>query len=373
MIDPKFFFDGVSSRGVGFFAGVPDSLLSNLCAYLDGEDCHGQHLITANEGNAIALAMGYHFSTGRVALVYMQNSGLGNAVNPLTSLADPEVYRVPMLLVIGWRGEPGIADEPQHVKQGRITLNQLDVLEIPHWILDSQSNLNKVLDEAFHTMHQRNAPVAIVVRKNTFANYGRSIKRVEISSFIREDALGELIQCFSDNNVVISTTGKTSRELFELRARYKQKQSDFLTVGGMGHAASIALGVAIGNPSKKVVCLDGDGSLLMHMGCLPVIANYKPHHFMHVLLNNGSHESVGGQDTSVSVMDFNQLAKGVGYVAYECAYDAKSLRKAWARLASVVGPVLLEIKIKNGSRDDLGRPTNSAEENKRTFMEALSG
>jgi len=372
MIEPKDFFAAMSQHGIGLYAGVPDSLLANFCAYVDDQGGRDQHLITANEGNAVALAMGYHLSANKLAAVYMQNSGLGNTVNPLTSLADPEVYKVPMLLIIGWRGEPGVKDEPQHVKQGRVTLEQLRVLEIPHWVLDAQSNVADTLDAVFASMKQRNAPVALVVRKNTFTNYKPQNARVETFSLDREMALDHLLQLCRDDDLIISTTGKTSREVFELRAKHGQHQRDFLTVGGMGHTSSIALGVAIGQPNRRVVCLDGDGSLIMHMGAMPVIANFKPKHFFHVLLNNGTHESVGGQATSAGLIDFEKLADAVGYAGYAMASDVTTLTQAWSQLAGKEGPVLLEVKIKNGSRDDLGRPTTVPEQNKFAFMEAAN-
>jgi len=371
MIEPKAFFEAMTARGVGFYAGVPDSLLANFCAYVDDVGGREQHLITANEGNAVALAMGYHMATRKVAMVYMQNSGLGNTINPLTSLSDPEVYKVPMLLVIGWRGEPGVKDEPQHVKQGRVTLKQLDVLEIPHWVLDANSDVNATLDAVFTSMMDRNAPVALVVRKDTFAKYKPQKNNPEVSSLAREAALEVLLQQCAEDDLIVSTTGKTSREVFELRVKHGQKQRDFLTVGGMGHTASIALGVAIGQPNRRVVCLDGDGSLIMHMGSMPVISGYKPQQFIHVLLNNGSHESVGGQATAANEVDFEALAKAVGYTAYAVASDVVSLKQAWLSLQGQIGPVLLEVKIKNGSRDDLGRPTTTAEQNKLAFMESV--
>ena len=370
MIQPKDFFEAMAARGVGFYAGVPDSLLANFCAYVDDIGGRDQHLITANEGNAVALAMGYHMATGKVAMVYMQNSGLGNTINPLTSLADPEVYKVPMLLVIGWRGEPGESDEPQHVKQGRVTLSQLDVLEIPYWVLDASCNVDAILDAAFVGMRQRNAPVALVVRKDTFAKYKPKNPSADTLTLARETALEVLLQLSNEDDLIVSTTGKTSREVFELRVKHGQKQRDFLTVGGMGHTASIALGVAVGQPQRRVVCLDGDGSLLMHMGCMPVIADYKPLRFIHVLLNNESHESVGGQATSAGQVDFAQLSQAVGYAGYRVANDVTSLQQAWHSLADKVGPVLLEVRIKKGSRDNLGRPTTTAEQNKLAFMEA---
>jgi phosphonopyruvate decarboxylase len=371
MIDCQSFYDGLSARGVGFYTGVPDSLLANFCAYVDEHGGKQQHLITANEGNAIALAMGYHMATSRLAVVYMQNSGLGNAINPLTSLADAEVYRVPMLLIIGWRGEPDVKDEPQHVKQGRITPGLLDVLEIPYWILDAETNADEVLDAAFRKIEQRSAPAALLVRKGTFSKYKSQHQKPVVSALKREEALEHILELCDPNALIISTTGKTSRELFELRIKRGESQRDFLTVGGMGHTASIALGVAIGQPEKHVICLDGDGSLLMHMGAMPVIAQFGPKHFLHVLLNNGAHESVGGQATSAPGVDFEKLSSAAGYQAYALAADADSLHAAWQSLAPIQGSALLEIKIQPGSRENLGRPTSTAEQNKISFMKAV--
>ncbi len=371
MIKPKDFFEAMRLRGVGLYAGVPDSLLSNFCAYIDDQSASNTHLIAANEGNAVALGMGYHMSTGKVAMVYMQNSGLGNIINPITSLADPEVYKVPMILVIGWRGEPGNKDEPQHIKQGRVTLAQLDVLEIPYWIIDASTNLDATFDTAFSVMRERGSPVALVVRSNTFSEYSPQNFGASCLSLTREDALEHLLNLFSEEDLVISTTGKASREIFEIRAKHGQKQSDLLTVGGMGHTASIALGVAIGQPDRRVICLDGDGSLIMHMGAMPVIANHNPSKFIHVILNNGSHESVGGQATSANVIDFKKLAEAVGYKGYAFAESWQGIENSWQEISKTKGPVLFEIKLKNGSRKNLGRPTVTAEQNKRAFMEHI--
>lgn len=373
MIHPKDFFSALNCRGVGFYVGVPDSLLANFCSYVDDNGGEKQHLIAANEGNAVGLAMGYHMATGKVAVVYMQNSGLGNAVNPLTSLTDPEVYKVPMLFIVGWRGEPGYKDEPQHIKQGRVTLAQLDILDIPYLILEAKSDINTILDAAFTKISERNAPVALVVRKDTFADYRPKSNGtiLEKSTFEREAALDEILHLCSEDDLIITTTGKTSREIFELRVKYGQNQSDFLTVGGMGHTSSIALGLSIGQPNRRIVCIDGDGSLIMHMGSMPVIAKCRPQKFIHILLNNGAHESVGGQATSASVIKFSQLSPAVGYAGYAFAESPTELRNAWRSLDNTIGPVLLEIKIKNGSRSDLGRPTSTAEQNKLAFMKGI--
>lgn len=371
MIDPVYFLSALARRGIDFFAGVPDSLLASFCAC--AQDRGGSHLTTANEGNAIALALGYHLATGKVAAVYMQNSGLGNAINPLTSLADPEVYRVPMLLIVGWRGEPGIKDEPQHRKQGRITLQQLDVLEIPHWVVQENTNVDGVLDAAFGAIATSCAPVALVVRKDTFGPYQSQSNAAPLSVLRREDALRGILDMTDANDLIVSTTGKTSRELFDLRVTRGDPQRDFLTVGGMGHTASIALGIAMGRPDRRVVCIDGDGSLLMHMGALAIIAQQQPSHFFHVLLNNGAHESVGGQATAAPHMDFGKLADAVGYSGYAVANDIHGLVLAWNRLSLLNGPVLLELQLSCGSRPDLGRPTTSTWNNKQAFMEAAHG
>lgn len=367
MIASDQFYNAMKASGIQLFAGVPDSLLANLCAYIDDHSQPSEHIITANEGNAIALAAGYHLSSGRYAAVYMQNSGLGNTVNPLTSLTDPEVYRIPMLLIIGWRGEPGVKDEPQHVKQGRVTPAQLDLLEIPYQILDAESDGLKVLGQAIETMQVTGAPVALLVRKDTFTKYKTKRQSGMQSSMKREEALRRLL-ALSGEDLIVSTTGKTSREVFELRVERKEPQRDFLTVGGMGHTASIALGVALGNPSKRVICIDGDGSALMHLGALPIIGSQKPVNLIHVLLNNAAHESVGGQPTIADQMDFEAICKASGYNDYAKANNELELSQAWQHLSQQSGPVLLEVCITTGSRDDLGRPTSTPEQNKLAFM-----
>lgn len=368
MIDPNAFIDGLQACDMDFFTGVPDSLLKEFCACLSERIEADRHVIAANEGNAVAMASGYHMATGRCAVVYLQNSGLGNTINPLTSIADSEVYQIPMLLVVGWRGEPGVKDEPQHVKQGRITPAQLELLEIPYQVVDAGSDAQMLLAWARDQVDRTGAPVALLVRSGTFASYQGGRKPPMASTLRREEALATLLELAGDA-AIVSTTGKTSREVFELRMRYGQVQRDFLTVGGMGHTASIALGVALGRPDRPVVCIDGDGSVLMHMGALPIIGSVAPPRFMHVLLNNGAHESVGGQPTVALGTDFRAIALASGYRAYEQASCVEELRAAWARLAGQAGPLLLEVRIGTGSRADLGRPTSTPRENKQAFMQ----
>lgn len=369
MIDSQVFYEKLQHAGVGLFAGVPDSLLKDFCAYIDDHAHPGEHITAANEGNAIAIAAGYHLTTNRLAAVYMQNSGLGNAINPLTSIADALVYKIPMVLIIGWRGEPGLEDEPQHVKQGAITVQQLDLLEIPHWVLDRNSDLEAVLDASMLTLEQTGAPVAFLVRQGAFAKYRPVRLAVPDFQMKREDALRCLLDLTADA-LVVGTTGKTSRELFELRAGRGECQRDFLTVGGMGHASSIALGAALGNPERRVVCIDGDGSVLMHLGALSIIGDVAPPNLIHVLLNNAAHESVGGQRTVADNVDFERIALACGYKSYALASDVAGIDTAWQAFQQQPGPLFLEIKITTGSRDDLGRPTSTPQENKKAFMQA---
>ncbi len=352
-----------------FFTGVPDSLLKSLCACIQDRVSTDRHIIAANEGNAVAIATGYHLATGKSGVVYMQNSGLGNAVNPLASLADPEVYRIPMLLLIGWRGEPGVKDEPQHMKQGRITPGQLELLDIPYAELSAATDLEEVLPPLVRTMHDRSGPVALLVRKGTFAPYSITQKKAAaVAPLRREDALRWLLDHIPADARIVSTTGKTSRELYELRKARGESTRDFLTVGSMGHASSIAFGVALGDTTRRVVCIDGDGAFLMHLGALPVIGAAHPQNLIHILLNNAAHESVGGQPTVAGRINVPALAQACGYTSCLRATTEDELQDAWARLDSVRGPTFLEIVICTGSRPDLGRPDRAPEETKKAFM-----
>lgn len=368
MISPGHFVRELRGHGIQLFAGVPDSLLASLCAYIDDHAAPGEHLITANEGNAVAVAAGYHLATGRTAAVYLQNSGLGNTVNPLTSILDADVYRVPLLLIVGWRGEPGVHDEPQHVKQGRISRQQLEVLDVPHWVVDATTDPAAVIRAAVEELRRRGSPVALLVRQGSFADYTRRKREDGGATLGREEALQEILALCDPRDLVVATTGKTSREVFSIRQQRGEPMRDFLTVGGMGHTASIALGVALGAPTRRVMCLDGDGSLLMHLGAVPVIGDVAPRNLVHVLLNNAAHESVGGQRTVAGCVDFAAIARACGYLGYLCAASREEIRAAWPGLAAQPGPVLFEIKIKVGSRKDLGRPTSLPQENKAAFM-----
>lgn len=373
MISCQNFYDVLSSNNVKFFTGVPDSLLKDICSYITDNVDSKNHIIATNEGGAIGLAMGYHLATKSVPLVYMQNSGFGNTINPLLSLADPKVYGIPMILLIGWRGEPNVKDEPQHIKQGEISEDLLKTMDIPYFILEKNSEeIEESIKNAIEYAKGSNGPFAILVRKNTFDTYSLKSKIKTDFEMNREEAIIEIEKLMSSEDIVVATTGKTSRELFELRARKKQKHSsDFLTVGGMGHASQIALGISISKPNKTIYCFDGDGAVLMHAGSLGIVGNMKPANFKHIVFNNGAHDSVGGQPTIGFDISFKELANVFNYRKSYTVDTKSNLIDTFKEFKEVDGPSLLEIKINKGSREDLGRPTISPNENKINFIKNL--
>ena len=370
-------FELLTSEGTDFYCGVPDSLLKSFCAYLQDNVPSNKNFITVNEGAAIGLAAGVYLATNKPALVYMQNSGVGNAVNPLTSLADPKVYGIPMLLLVGWRGEPGVKDEPQHVKQGEITLELFKTLGITYEVLPQEFvDAEAAIKKAFEFMHSSKAPYALVIRKDTFEPYEALKKNTTPSpySLTREEAIQIILKITStiNNPVFVSTTGMASRELYESRIRMGQKgDSDFLTVGSMGHASSIALGIALHAPDRTVFCIDGDGAMLMHMGALATIAESCVTNLKHIVINNGAHDSVGGQPTCGFKVDFRKTAKACGYQKTWLAITKEELIKAMEEFITTKDLGLLEIRVKKGARKDLGRPKSSPAENKIKLMQYL--
>lgn len=374
MVSPKAFFDALVGNGVTFFTGVPDSLLKDFCAYVTDNAPKENHIIAANEGAAVALASGHTLATGKPALVYMQNSGLGNAVNPLLSLADKEVYSVPMLLMIGWRGEPGKKDEPQHVKQGRVMLKMLEAMEIPHVTIDATvADLKGTLEKAVAGAVAHGGPCALVISAGTFDKYVLKDEAAPAYALRREEAIQAVLETIGDEDVVVSTTGMASREVFELREHKNQgHRNDFLTVGAMGHCSQIALGIALERRDKNVYVLDGDGAVIMQMGSLAIIGTEAPANFKHILINNGAHDSVGGQPTSGFRVDFGTMAKACGYEVALIAESAEQIRDGIEALKQAQGPALLEIRVRKGARKDLGRPTTTPVENKKALMELLA-
>lgn len=368
MIDVKETYEALIGSGIDMFTGVPDSLLKNICAYITDTTPRERHIIAANEGNAVGIAAGHYLATGKPALVYMQNSGLGNTVNPLLSLADEKVYSIPMVLMIGWRGEPGVHDEPQHAKQGEVTLALLDAMQIPYIILEDVGQIGPQVALAVN----RKSPAAIVVRKGTFGSYKLKNASKNDYELSREQAMKLVVDHLRADDIIVSTTGKLSRELFEYREAKQQGHGhDFLTVGSMGHSSSIALGIALEKPQRRVFCFDGDGAFIMHTGALGIVASMKPRNFYHILFNNNAHESVGGQPTIGYEIDAVGIAKASGYRFAQRAATQEEMIQALQQLEHVEGPALTELRVRIDSRDDLGRPTTTPVENKEAFMEEL--
>ena len=356
-----------------FFSGVPDSLLKPLCNYLMQRfGISDNHIVAANEGNAVALAAGYHLATGKIPVVYLQNSGLGNIINPVASLMNDKVYGIPCIFIVGWRGEPGVHDEPQHIYQGEVTLKLLENMDIATFVISketSESELNEKMKE-FRSLLSNGKQVAFVVRKGAL-DFDGKVKYKNNNTMLREDIIRHITD-ISDNDIVVSTTGKASRELFEIRENnFQGHGSDFLTVGSMGHSSSIALGIALKKPEKRIWIIDGDGALLMHMGAMALLGTNSPENVIHIVINNGSHETVGGMPTVAEKIDLVAIARGCGYKNAVSVSDFDALDKALKDAKSKHELSFIEVKASIGARDDLGRPTTTAMENKNNFMEYL--
>lgn len=368
MINPKEFYDYLLKYNFDFFTGVPDSLLKELCLCIRDKTSEEKHIVAANEGNAIALASGYHIVSGNYGVVYMQNSGLGNAINPLLSLADKKVYEIPMLLIVGYRGEPGTKDEPQHRKQGEVTLPLLDTLGVEYLILDE--NYRKQIAYCFDFIEETKKTIAIVVKKDTFSKYGKELDNQNFNELTREEVLETIIQSLDDNEYIVSTTGKTSREIFEIRDRNKMDHgNDFLTVGSMGHASSLALGISL-FAKHNIYCIDGDGAFLMHMGGLAVAVRNAKDNFKYILINNGCHESVGKQPTIAYQIEIDSILRGFGFREVITINSNQELLAGMEKLKQQ-GKTALIINTNDKSREDLGRPTVSARENKENFQKRI--
>ncbi len=366
------FLDACLEEGIDFYSGVPDSFLSALCNELFlryGTDGH-EHIVAHNEGGAIALCAGHYLATGRPGLCYMQNSGLGNAVNPLASLTDQKVYGIPCLLVIGWRGQPGQKDEPQHVRQGAVTLDQLTLLDIPWRILPTGVSRESFLS-AFHDLLpelKRGRVSALVLEKEALSK-GEAPDYRNPFRMSREDAAGILLNAAAADDVFVCTTGKLSREVFEWRERRKEShEKDFLTVGSMGHASMIALRLAEECPYRRIWCLDGDGAMLMHLGALAIIGERHPRNLIHVVINNQAHETVGGLPVCNRHLPVAELAHAAGYASVQTVCTAKELEQLLSKLTDCPLPLLLEVRCANGARPDLGRPTSTPNENRDALM-----
>jgi phosphonopyruvate decarboxylase len=378
MLNAVDFLEELNKSGVTFATGVPDSLLSEICKAIEYSSFKTKHIAAVNEGGAIGMAIGHYLSSGQLALVYMQNSGLGNSINPLVSLADPKVYGIPMVLIVGWRGalnEKGnqIPDEPQHVKQGLITLDMLDVLGVPYKVIDgeggdSYGDILKFIDHAYKML----SPIALVIKKNTFESTDeKNIQRIDMG-ITREQALKEVENNITTEVPVVITTGMSSREFYELREiRKKSHDTDFLVVGGMGHASQIAVGIARNIYPKKIICIDGDGAALMHLGALTISSIHT--NFVHILINNNVHDSVGGQNFANNNVDFSAVAQSCGYGSVSTASTLAEIGVAMRNGLIFNGSVFINIKCKAGHRNDLGRPPQNMQSQRDSFIKFLKG
>lgn len=374
MVRPAFFYDTLKQNDIDFYAGVPDSLLKNLCAYITDHAEEKNNIIAANEGGAMGIAAGYHLATGRIPVVYMQNSGEGNTINPLASLTDKEVYNIPVLLIIGWRGMPGVHDEPQHVKQGKVTLSLLDTMGIKYEVLSKEEDV--VAGQvrcAVDYIRKTNEVYALVIEKDTFEKYQLTDNDAHTElALSREEAIQTVAAAIGERDVIVSTTGMISRELFEYRTQMNQgHERDFLTVGSMGHASQIALGIALEKTDRRVWCFDGDGACIMHMGGMAIVASKNPGNYVHVVFNNGAHDSVGGQPTVGLDISLPDVARAVGYKKAYSVSSMESLQEILPQIQNEEGPLFLQICVKKGNRKDLGRPTTTPVENKKALMEFL--
>ena len=372
MIRPEFFIEKLRENGIDCFAGVPDSLLKKICAYITDHFDAQHNIIAANEGAAVGLAAGHYLATGQPACVYMQNSGEGNIINPLASLTDQEVYNIPVLLLIGWRGRPGVHDEPQHVKQGKVTTGLLNIMGVNYEVLSKEEDkAAKQIEKAAKALANKEV-FALVIEKDTFEDY--KLQNVEVNDLTmsREEAIQTVAAALGEKDCIISTTGMISRELFEYRAAMNQgHERDFLTVGSMGHASQIALGIALAQPERRVWCFDGDGAAIMHMGSMAIVANKAPKNYVHVVFNNGAHDSVGGQPTVGLKIDLPAVAKAVGYPNTYSVSTKEDLTDVLNEVKKNNDLSLIEVKVKKGNRKDLGRPTTTPIQNKDALMDFL--
>ncbi|MHA1973754.1 MAG: phosphonopyruvate decarboxylase [Candidatus Hodarchaeales archaeon] len=361
---------------ISFFTGVPDSTFKEWTKFLAEQ--HNKQLtnvVACNECEAIAIASGYYLATNNIAVAYMQNAGEGKTVNPITSICSRDVYSIPVFLMIGWRGEPGIPDEPQHKTMGKITISLLELMDIPYEFLPKDKDEAKeIIKELKEKAINNSTPVAVIIKKGTFEKY--DVKEIDLQDksleLLREEAIKSIIDNIDQSTVIISTTGKTSRELYEYRVARKETPKDFYTVGGMGCSASIGFGIALEKRDKKILVLDGDGSILMQLGTLATIGHYSPENFYHIIFDNRSHESTGGQPTVSETVDFATIAESCNYRNTMVVVKRKELIPTFSEFMKTKGPSLLVVKVKKGSRSDLGRPTTTPYENKQNFMRILN-
>ena len=354
MVNQEQLFKSLEEHGIDFFTGVPDSLLNDFCLYLCHHYNNDRHVMAANEGNAIAIAAGHYLATGKISVIYMQNSGIGNATNPLLSLAHETVYGIPMILVIGWRGDPTIKDHAQHKKQGELTPVLMKDMDIPYEILDDDETVIEKFKWAALKAKEISSPVALIAKKGILTQKEKHQEYPDSTLMNREKAISAVIDIFGSNAIYLATTGRATRELHEqLKLHGIAQGHEFLNVGSMGHVSSVALGMAIAQPDKKIVVFDGDAAAVMHMGSLATIGRYQPKNLIHIVLNNGVNESVGGQPSAGQVINLTSIAKACGYATSIYVEKSKDLKTVIDMLSESGMPVFIDIHVRQGIRQDM--------------------
>lgn len=373
MVDQKYLFESLQKMGINFFTGVPDSLLNDFCLYMVKNIPDRQHVMAANEGNAIGIAAGHYLATGNIPVVYMQNSGIGNATNPLLSLAHDSVYGIPMILVIGWRGDPSISDHAQHKKQGELTPVLLKDMDIPYEILDDENTVIPKFEWAINKAKEISSPVALIAKKAILAEKEKKQVYPESNLMSREEAICSVIDAFGEDAIYLGTTGRATRELNEqLKLHGVGEGHEFHNVGSMGHVSSVGLGIALACPDKQIVVFDGDAAAVMHLGAFATNSRYKVGNMIHIVLNNGANESVGGQPSAGYVVNLTEIAAACGYLTSGCAIETKEELLALIRKhKNGAMPLFIEIRVRQGIRSNMPKLTINHKAEKFALMKTL--
>ena len=378
MINADDFLGPARNQGFDFYTGVPCSYLTPLINRVINDPAN-RYVGAASEGEAVGIAAGAWLA-GRKTVVMCQNSGLGNAVNPLTSLNVP--FQIPTLLVVTWRGQPGLADEPQHELMGQITPALLDTLRIPHMAFPATADeIGPAIAAMSSSLNETRLPFAFIMEKGSVHDDGLSEipptlrpagtrTDVSVSADLptRFAILERLLATVPENAAIVASTGKCGRELFTLADRPQH----LYQVGSMGCAGPMGLGVAL-NTDRPVVVLDGDGAALMKLGAFATIGAMGPDNLIHIVLDNGVHDSTGGQPTVSPSVDFAGVALSCGYTGATLSNDTDGFEKAFAAALANPGPHLIHVRIRPGSLDNLGRPTLSPREVADRFKAFLTG
>lgn len=344
----------LKKKKINFFTGVPDSVLKNLTYKFKKN-----HISVNNEGTAVSLAAGYYLATGKLPCVYMQNSGLGNAINPLISITNKNIYSIPSILIIGWRGSPNSKDEPQHQVMGKKTKQILKLLGIKYFVARNKKDLEK-FEKMIEYSRSKLTSIACLIERSSIKNKKSKTQKKIINKYkvYRYNFIKELVDLIKIKSNVISSTGFISRELDHILSKKKYLNiKPFYMVGGMGHSASLTLGVSL-KSKKQNICLDGDGALLMHLGSLGIVKKYGKKNFKYILLRNDTHESVGCQPTNSTHINYKILSKSFGFRKYLLITKELDFKNVVKKLINSPGPSFLEVRIKNGSISNLGRPKN---------------